>query len=758
MPDGDALTEYLCIETNYNQDKPEPSPNFGLPFCVKSPTKPNYIRALGPFNPLTEEGTFAKLFCSDANITPFFVNEKGQQINTTKGWYAVCQFNKAEKVGVSVELDYPPIRTMYPAAMGPFDTKEIADAVAAQYITPKCLRKYQEASDVCSPNPIGVGNIDMCCSLFGSALGWPMEGGTLQLYFIPAMCDDPNAPQRLISQMNPLHNKCMPSVQIPLGCQPSLDPVIQTCWNGVGQWINIGTDFGNINNPIPRGYTVRFVATMCITSLTTVAINVNMQWLVNPYDINPSAPPQDPAISSCGAFSATLNLLGSPTKHQNRIYTSHDVTDGIFKDKPIKFEPSCSYLKRCMGAVVPMVVLIPKEFGCNGKAADGPLTLKRCSLDDDNTSMACLQGLIEPLKPLQDMERKFQTITSAVGDGEFVTYTCVSNNFDAGQIVTINGLTTTSGSSLNLTNVVIYSVFANQFVVKNPTVGEAVGVNSSANVVRDFWNPQFFSLGVNADVVRSKETGEIQTPARYGCLYVDRFGSYLRFDPGAFYDDLIPESIAMQGYSFTYTNEAGGQITISDGDFGIAQQIQLGSASGFIFLIKRIIYEIPDPADNQLKITKYSPLSVWLLKPKTNDPFANWEQGTLEIIQTVGPWMAKCIFSKNNAVVHLYGFSYPPPVLEECPGGYPNVSSMAPPEPDFNISLTSQKDDYINILKNQLEQMNKVCLYLGDAIPNTKSCCGTSSSFTCEKHGRCKQYGIAGPEDNMVCSSCSDFS
>ncbi len=30
--------------------------------------------------------------------------------------------------------------------------------------------------------------------------------------------------------------------------------------------------------------------------------------------------------------------------------------------------------------------------------------------------------------------------------------------------------------------------------------------------------------------------------------------------------------------------------------------------------------------------------------------------------------------------------------------------------------------------------------------------------FECEKHGRCKQYGIAGPEDNMVCSSCPDFS
>ena len=54
--------------------------------------------------------------------------------------------------------------------------------------------------------------------------------------------------------------------------------------------------------------------------------------------------------------------------------------------------------------------------------------------------------------------------------------------------------------------------------------------------------------------------------------------------------------------------------------------------------------------------------------------------------------------------------------------------------------------------------MNRVCIYLGNTIPNTKACCGASPSFECEKHGRCKQYGIAGPEDNMVCSSCPDFS
>jgi len=375
--------------------------------------------------------------------------------------------------------------------------------------------------------------------------------------------------------------------------------------------------------------------------------------------------------------------------------------------------------------------------------------------------MGCLQGLIEPLKPLQDVERTFAYITSAVGDGQFVTYTCVSNNFDVGQTISISGLTTTSGSSLNLTNVVIYSVYQNQFVIKNSTVGTAIGENSTASVKRDFWQPQFFSLGVNASAVRSKETGEIQTPARYGCLYVDKLGSYYRFDPGAFYDDLPPESIAVQGYSFSEGNLAGGTNTISDSSNGISQQIQLGSGGGFTFLIKRLIYEVQDPNDQERKNTKYSPLSVWLLLPDSKNPFKAWERGTLEIIQTVGPWMAKCTFPENNAVVHLYGFSFPPPVLEECPGGYPTTTvapfqSIGPP--NIESLLETEKSDYINTLKNQIEKLNQVCIYLGDAIPNTKACCGASPSFQCEKHGRCKQYGVAGPEDNMVCSSCPDFS
>jgi hypothetical protein len=66
------------------------------------------------------------------------------------------------------------------------------------------------------------------------------------------------------------------------------------------------------------------------------------------------------------------------------------------------------------------------------------------------------------------------TITSAVGNGTTITYTA-QNSFVAGQTVSIVGLTNDSGSSLNLTNVVIASTDGTKFTVTNSTVGTSNG-------------------------------------------------------------------------------------------------------------------------------------------------------------------------------------------------------------------------------------------------------------------------------------------
>jgi hypothetical protein len=70
------------------------------------------------------------------------------------------------------------------------------------------------------------------------------------------------------------------------------------------------------------------------------------------------------------------------------------------------------------------------------------------------------------------------TVTAAVGSGTVVTYTA-SNAFAVGDVVTITGLGTESGSSLNLSNVVIASVTSTQFTVNNTTTGVSSGTGTA---------------------------------------------------------------------------------------------------------------------------------------------------------------------------------------------------------------------------------------------------------------------------------------
>lgn len=68
-------------------------------------------------------------------------------------------------------------------------------------------------------------------------------------------------------------------------------------------------------------------------------------------------------------------------------------------------------------------------------------------------------------------------ITAAVGAAGTVTYTC-TNQLRAGQIVTITGLTTTTGSSLNLSTQTVVTATATQFTISNAAVGTATGTQT----------------------------------------------------------------------------------------------------------------------------------------------------------------------------------------------------------------------------------------------------------------------------------------
>jgi hypothetical protein len=67
-------------------------------------------------------------------------------------------------------------------------------------------------------------------------------------------------------------------------------------------------------------------------------------------------------------------------------------------------------------------------------------------------------------------------VTAATGSGTAVTYTC-NNAFVVGQTVTVSGLNTTTGSSLNLTGT-ITSATSSQFVIASTVVGTASGTQA----------------------------------------------------------------------------------------------------------------------------------------------------------------------------------------------------------------------------------------------------------------------------------------
>jgi hypothetical protein len=67
---------------------------------------------------------------------------------------------------------------------------------------------------------------------------------------------------------------------------------------------------------------------------------------------------------------------------------------------------------------------------------------------------------------------KRATITAATGNGTTITYTA-PNTFAVGDIVTITGLSTTTGSSLNKSNVAVATRSSSQFTVTDSTIGTA---------------------------------------------------------------------------------------------------------------------------------------------------------------------------------------------------------------------------------------------------------------------------------------------
>lgn len=82
---------------------------------------------------------------------------------------------------------------------------------------------------------------------------------------------------------------------------------------------------------------------------------------------------------------------------------------------------------------------------------------------------------------------KRATVTGASGNGTTITYTA-SNTFAIGDVVTITGLSTTTGSSLNKSNVTVANRSNSNFTVTDSTIGTATATQSGTalQITTDF--------------------------------------------------------------------------------------------------------------------------------------------------------------------------------------------------------------------------------------------------------------------------------
>jgi hypothetical protein len=85
-------------------------------------------------------------------------------------------------------------------------------------------------------------------------------------------------------------------------------------------------------------------------------------------------------------------------------------------------------------------------------------------------------------------------VTAATGNGTTITYTC-ANTFSVGQIVSVTGLTTTTGSSLNIANMTIATASSTQFTVTNTTVGTAAATQAGTATIQSAGNNLTLTAG-----------------------------------------------------------------------------------------------------------------------------------------------------------------------------------------------------------------------------------------------------------------------
>lgn len=721
-------TYWLCIETNFGIDYL--SPNNGWPQCIVSNSKPNFIRVLGPYkdeisDPVTLFPVYGEEECATDNIVIYNNRYPDGSKNpdnwTTKGYYAYCPFNEVVP-SVVVELrDLPPTRVQASKCIGPFYTKEDAQAATSTW---NCKIAFTPASDVCSPNATDSPYPDLECSLVCS-LGWPMIEGSIILNLFK------KGERGSGKVMEPSK---LPIISAGISCESSFEPMIAKCWKTYANNSSYSTII-LIDSP-KRGWNLRLNGTMCVDDDPNyVNVSVQMQALLIDKDANPNNPKPSEGSSwvTVGSLGGRLPALGGSSRKKR--------DERYYRGSVVEFRPTQGLYDLNVFAFAQIAVrLRPWVFGCDGSAGErgfGNKLDKTCGLFTPDFAYGCASVQVSPIDNTIP-----QNSEGLIPRPAFYQL----------------------GLNPNLDSVYpgdTYSINCIYCEPDNPNWKCYPEPNRHSD-------KSLTDMGID---------GELQANFQQIQLAVTYIGDLglKRISTGGLY--LILKPATWEGWAKEVTNEkmvyiySGWQIDQFVGyrlkmyvkntefpfdDIEVYSSIT-GNNGDTLFITGWKNNNIPQASfTNQAKFQIISSSSEWLTYPILAE----------NIIQRRIPMIIEYYLNQFNARLLFYLVEFPSPEIAGCVNinDYPepppeaeNPPSLMEP-PIFPPQNNEIQINEIERLQKELEKNNKVCIYLGNAIPNTKACCGASPSFECEKHGRCKKYGVIGPDDNMVCTSCPDFS
>ena len=231
------------------------------------------------------------------------------------------------------------------------------------------------ARNVCASTPGYAVPVKFECALACTAIGWPMQYGTIMLEFFRV---DQDCPEEGLLYSRYLTNM----FSFPLGCIPG-DPSPEGTWQG-----QVVIPVAVIAGPPPKGISFRISATMTVEDDASVNVIVKVERLVPASEIVPPPANGLGTYIELGSFSKNLTrTLSVGNSLRNQPWNMEH--EGLIPFAPLQpFDAQSVRVK---------INLNPFKVGCDGTANNGAVA--DCSLDTGSRTYACFSAIIKPTLP-----------------------------------------------------------------------------------------------------------------------------------------------------------------------------------------------------------------------------------------------------------------------------------------------------------------------------------------------------------------------